>query len=54
MYHIEESLKDIEKAFYWCSKVAEQGMPEAQNNLANMYYTEESLKDIEKAFLLVV
>lgn len=27
MYYEKESLKDIEKAFYWYSKAAEQGMP---------------------------
>src|ERR1043165_3631001 len=39
--------KNLEKAFYWYQKAAENGLIHAQNNLALLYHKERNL---EKAF----
>src|SRR6266540_6576493 len=49
-YYIK-MVKNLEKAFYWYQKEAENGYIRAQYNLANLYEIGyETVKDLEKAF----
>ena len=41
--------QDYEKAVYWFTKAAEEGLVEAQNNLGLLYYGEGGWQDYEKA-----
>lgn len=41
--------KSIEKALEWLHKAAEQGLPEAQNNLGVLYNNIDDIKDLSKS-----
>src|SRR2546423_1223039 len=47
----EEEAENVEKAFYWYQKEAENGNNNAQYSLARLYYNGEGTeKNLEKAF----
>src|SRR2546430_2679191 len=51
MVGVQTTEKNLEKAFYWYQKAAENGYNDAQCNIAYLHYIgEETEKNLEKAF----